>query len=352
MVWVSFYTTFFQDELFIKLGPIVRISPYELHIDDPEYYDELYVGPSTRRTEKYGWSVRGFGPLQYTFASVGHELHRQRRAAVAPYFSKALVQQLEPSVQGMVDKVTSRLEPFKGTGAVLNLVDLFACLTSDIICQYSFGAPYGYLDQPEFAPYWHKAVMEASENSHFFKHFPWIDDGFRLLPSSVVKNMAPQLASLFVLGDMIRDKIFKVEADIKEGKKLKGQKSIIYDLITDDHLPPEDKTLPRLEAEAIALVGAGSMTVAHTLSSIAFHVINNKAILRKLQQELGSVAAEAQGPVRWNRLERLPYLSAVITEGLRWSNGVSHRLQRISPDVDLQYKNYTIPKGVRTPTTD
>ncbi|KAI4087722.1 MAG: hypothetical protein LQ344_006608 [Seirophora lacunosa] len=348
-------------EMHKQYGPIVRISPYELHIDDPEYdllatgynsgseciryYDELYVGPSRRRTEKYAWAIRGFGPLNYVFATIEHEHHRQRRGAVAPYFSKALVQQLEPSVQTMVDKVTSRLDQLMGTGAVVNLVDLFACMTSDVVCQYAFGAPYGYLDQPEFAPYFQKAVMQASEGFHFLKQFPWADDLFRLLPASVVKRMAPQLASLIMLGDMIREKILKVQADIKKGKKPEGQKTIIYDLITGDDLPPEEKTLPRLEAEAIALVAAGSMTVAHTLSSIAFHVINIKKVLHKLQEELASVAAEAQGPVKWNRLEQLPYLTAVITEGLRWSNGVSHRLQRISPDVDLHYQGYLIPRG-------
>lgn len=102
----------------------------------------------------------------------------------------------------MVDKLISRLEPFKGSGAVINLVDLFACLTSDIICQYAFGVPYGYLDAPEFAPYWHKAVMEASEAFHFFKQFPWIEATMRMLRPSVVKKMAPQLSSLIELGDV------------------------------------------------------------------------------------------------------------------------------------------------------
>lgn len=181
--------------------------------DRARYYDELYVGPSTRRTEKNGWSIRGFGPLNYTFGTVGHELHRVRRGAAAPYFSKALVQQLEPSVQAMVDKVTSRLQPFKETGAVVNLVSLFACMTSDIICQYAFAAPYGYLDQPESAPCWHKAVMEASEGSHFFKQFPWIDAGFRMLPPSVVKKMAPQMASLLLLGDVCSQFVFFAQLD-------------------------------------------------------------------------------------------------------------------------------------------
>lgn len=49
-------------------------------------------------------------------------------------------------------------------------------------------------------------------------------------------------------------------------------------------------------------------------------------------------------------LEQLPYLTAIIREGLRLSNGVSSRLQRIAPSEDLVYttpskKVYTIPRG-------
>lgn len=41
-------------------GPIVRINPFELHINDPEYYDELYSGGSKKR-DKYEWAAKLFG---------------------------------------------------------------------------------------------------------------------------------------------------------------------------------------------------------------------------------------------------------------------------------------------------
>lgn len=54
------------------------------------------------------------------------------------------------------------------------------------------------------------------------------------------------------------------------------------------------------------------MTVAHTLSVTAYHVINNKKILNKLQDELGSVTTDLHKGVSWGRLEQLPYLVSPI----------------------------------------
>lgn len=45
------------EELHKKYGPIIRINPYELHIDDPEYYDELYVTASERKSDRWSWTV-------------------------------------------------------------------------------------------------------------------------------------------------------------------------------------------------------------------------------------------------------------------------------------------------------
>ncbi|KAM5349211.1 hypothetical protein ACJZ2D_017207 [Fusarium nematophilum] len=48
---------------------------------------------------------------------------------------------------------------------------------------------------------------------------------------------------------------------------------------------------------------------------------------------------------RWADLERIPYFAAYVKEGLRMSHGSMRRVPRCSPDVELQYGEYTIPKG-------
>jgi hypothetical protein len=56
----------------------------------------------------------------------------------------------------------------------------------------------------------------------------------------------------------------------------------------------------------------------------------------------------------WAALEKLPYLSAVVTEGLRLSYGVSARTPRVPQEEHLVYRGevkgkgkveYVIPKG-------
>lgn len=93
---------------------------------------------------KYGWGMKMFGLRTAFLATESHELHRIRRAAIAPYFSKAALQKLEPGVQGQVDKLVGRFEELKGSGRNVCLKNVFACLTGDIIGQYAFNKPYGF----------------------------------------------------------------------------------------------------------------------------------------------------------------------------------------------------------------
>ena len=41
----------------VRAGPVVRINPYEVHIYDADFYDELYVGSTKAKTDKWYWSV-------------------------------------------------------------------------------------------------------------------------------------------------------------------------------------------------------------------------------------------------------------------------------------------------------
>ena len=146
--------------------------------------------------------MKGFGPTVATFSTESHELHRIRAASLAPFFSKASVYQLEPFVQSVVDQLVARLEALRESGSNVNMVDAFSCLTTDVISQYAFARPFGFMKSPNFSPQWHQLMMELSETSHLFKQFGWLELIMRKIPPSLAEKASPKLASLFSFQDV------------------------------------------------------------------------------------------------------------------------------------------------------
>jgi hypothetical protein len=54
------YLGFFNYSSDIFLGPIIRISPNELHVNDPAFIDTLYAGGGKQR-DKYKYFTAQFG---------------------------------------------------------------------------------------------------------------------------------------------------------------------------------------------------------------------------------------------------------------------------------------------------
>lgn len=112
--------TFRIRELHTKYGPIIRINPTELHIQCAEFYETLYSANGKR--DKWAWSISSFGNKTSMFTTVQHAKHRQRRAALNPFFSPASVRKLQPIIQAKVEDYIERLRELKITGEVIRCV--------------------------------------------------------------------------------------------------------------------------------------------------------------------------------------------------------------------------------------
>lgn len=129
--------------------------------------------------------------------TVGHDLHRTRRAPMNRFFSKASVQRLEPLVQSTVDVLVRRLLEYRGSGKPVNLAAAYTCFTNDVVAEYAFGKPCHYLEKSkDFHNEFHDAMYNISKISHVIKVFPWILPTMQKLPTSIVNFLDPKIGSV------------------------------------------------------------------------------------------------------------------------------------------------------------
>lgn len=98
-----------------------------------------------------------------------------------------------------------------------------------------------------------------------------------------------------------------------------------------------------LIAQANVLVIAGSDTTATALATIVYFLTKHPQQLGRLQDEIRSTFTNAEDMTD-SKLQSLPYLAAVIEEGLRMFPPTSFGLPRISPGTRVD--NHFVPAGV------
>ena len=110
----------------------MRINPFELHFNDFEFYDTIYASTPQKR-DKWGWNSKSPDSNFATGFTLDHDLHKKRREAIAPFFSKRNVQSLETEIQERVDRVCEILEQHYQAKSPVNLAVVFLALAIDTV---------------------------------------------------------------------------------------------------------------------------------------------------------------------------------------------------------------------------
>ncbi|MCJ1434190.1 hypothetical protein MMC27_003557 [Xylographa pallens] len=350
-------------DLHKKYGPIIRIGPDEVHVDDPWFYSEMYGSATHRRNKSALWywmdGTGEFGDLS-AFMTMDHNSHRMRRSGLGTYFSKRMVNELEPRIRDKVLLLRKRMLERAATNEPLDLKDAYGAMTlgrSDVISMYCFGQSIAALDEPQLGKRWNDLMGSGVRLQPFLRSFPGIARLILALPKQIT-NLVPlyQGATYFIGTAVALAHAAMNEAIHDTGKWPRldevPQTTVIHSMIQSDTLPEHEKTFRRLSAEAATLLAGGMDTTSRALSVTTYHLLKNGPMRARVMQELRSIMPTPQSPLpSVVELEKLPYTTAAIYEGLRISNGVAGRLVRIAPDEDLEYpssdgKTYRIPRGV------
>lgn len=174
----------------------MRINPWEVHIDDPAFFDTFY---SNNKLDKDAWFYRAFGDNGAAVGTASWEKHRARRGAMARFFSTANVAKLEPKVLGRVQKLLDRVEEHRQTGTVVDISNAYRCLATDVISAYAAPHSRDFLSTPDFSAAFNRVLRDFSEFMLWHRHIPIVFPVMNAIPKSVIAKMDPTGANLAVV---------------------------------------------------------------------------------------------------------------------------------------------------------
>ncbi|KAK7746481.1 hypothetical protein SLS53_002440 [Cytospora paraplurivora] len=288
-----------------KYGPVLRIAPDELSYASAEAWQDIYAH------------------------------HRLRRLLEIPLSERALLTQ-EPIITGYVDHFIQRLKENaahrEDPNRVLNLVDWVTFVCFDVLGDLAFGESFQCLEQGE-AHWWINDIQQGVKAAFKLKSIERFIPGFFPAFMAVFKFVGAAMAK-----------------DPEENFMFCARKARERLARSTDRPDFTNKTLPQMtndeiESNAQTLVNAGTEPVATAICGIFFHLVSQPDSLLRAVTEIRSAFNSESDITISTTQQRLPYLRAIINEGMRMYPPAPGTFPRTTPAHGCRICSRHVPGG-------
>ncbi|PQE29408.1 Cytochrome P450 protein [Rutstroemia sp. NJR-2017a WRK4] len=327
----------------LSRGSVVRVGPNELHFSDPAAYHAIYN--NNNRWDKEATTYQALVADHSSVAFLKYADAKERKEIMQPLFSRRSICDMQEFIQSKVDRLCEVLTANNSTNQSSNLFLGLRSFALDAITSFCFATSANALSVPDFQSPIILAMEASHESNPLFKHFPHLRILITNLPTHLSAILSPRTSGLAHLQKMLATQVNSVLAS---PAKLNSapHRTIYHELLN----PPPNrghsvKNKRDLIDEAQALTFGGVDTVGNTLMLGIHHLLDNPPMAQRLKSELLSIWPDLHSPPpRFESLEKLPYLTAVIKESLRIGpGGVPIGLPRIVPPPGATICNHSVP---------
>ncbi|KAI1386920.1 putative cytochrome P450 [Hypoxylon trugodes] len=331
--------TIIQDieKLHRKYGPVLRIAPDEVTFAQEEAYNDIFQPRSNNQPpfpkDPVWWEFPPGLPVSLMNA-FDPESHARIRRQLAPGFTMRALRAQEPILQRYVNLLVERLhERAKGKGAVIDMMPWFNFTTFDIFGDLGFGESFGCL-----------------ENSQYHS---WVAMLFRTVKASAYGTAAKFYPLVqFILMKCMPPSLKKVQENHYQQIVDKVHRRMNWELERPDIMShvirgnDEKKGLPigEINSTFMVLTTAGSETTATTLCGTLNYLVHNGDKLDILTREV-RMRFQSESEITLDALQNLPYLNAVLNEGLRLCPPIPWMLPRRVPAGGETVCGIWLPEG-------
>ena len=249
--------------------------------------------------------------------------HPRYRRLLSHAFSDRALREQEYLLLGYVELLISRLKDqtvvSESRTAAVDLVHWFNFIAFDIVGDLSFGGSFHCLEECRYHE-WIPILFVQFKSAALFvslRFFPGVEKLLRML---LLKGLAKKREKHTQLTN---EKIHRR----LESSDLQRNDFMTYVLRHNDE---KGMSLPEIEATFRSLITAGSETMATALSGITNCLLHSPDMYSRLVQEIRDSFSN-EGEITADSASKLPFLNAVINEGLRLCPPVALGMPRVVP---------------------
>lgn len=227
-----------------------------------------------------------------------------------------------------------------GNGKALDFALISGYFTLDILTTIAFGAPLGFLTKNEDVFDYIKTSAQFFPIMELGSNHPTI---FNILNSPLMASAQPKPTDKFGLGAILGHTNQVIDERFAAGAKPKND--MLGSFIKHG--------LSKLECQSESMLQllAGADSTATALRTTVLHILTSPYVYGKLVKEIHETVStgKASSPVIKNsEAQALPYLRAVIMEGLRMFMPLNGLAGRLPPKGGFTLNEVFIPEGTET----
>ena len=322
-------------ELHNQYGPIIRISPEEISLNDSEFNIEYFM--HDKKLKKDPWYYY-FGFRNALFVLTNKKKHKERQTNLADSFRGSYWRASYPMMTREIQTLVGKFEKSAEEKEELNLSKAFRKTGNEVLRNFLLGEHY---DGPnsasrDFATQADTLFHPLFRAASWTRHFPFLILLQNLIPGRVFVAIVPMMKYNREIKHMIRSLIFYHDANGRP----EYSHALLYKIVDHDPSYRDDKCRAAIE-EFMELLWGGREVLGHSLSNICFHLMVNPEVMDKLYVALKASDLNLS-TASYVQLQTIPYLWAVCKEGIRLQRGGDFRIPRVNKD-DVQYKGFLIP---------
>ncbi|KAI9665160.1 MAG: hypothetical protein M1831_002170 [Alyxoria varia] len=325
-------------EIHERYGPIVRLAPNELSFIDGQAWHDIYSHRqgSPNFPKNPLWMAPGDNGIHSILSANDADHSRYRRLLSHAFSERALIQQ-ERLILSYIDLLINQLQERASSSetAVVDLVQWFNFTTFDIVGDLSLGESFHCLQESHYHR-WVSILFTQFKAAALFisLRFFGLDKPVKMiLPKSLLKKRTDHAI-------MANERIHR---RLKQGEVADAQKNDFMTYILR-HNDEKGMSVPEIEQTLRVMVVAGSETTATALSGIVRNLLRNPETFRKTTAEVRQ-SFRHSSEICAQRVTTLPYLGAVIEEGLRLCPPVALGMPRVVPEGGAKVSGHWLPSG-------